>query len=88
LSVRIRNTIWYNGYGPSATAVDAITSDRPYRAGRPFEVAIEELTRMRGTQFDPTVVDAALEITPAGWQRIRHQVEEERRKKRATVEAG
>jgi HD-GYP domain-containing protein (c-di-GMP phosphodiesterase class II) len=38
--------------------VDAITSDRPYRAGRTLEVAIEELRAGSGAQFDPACVAA------------------------------
>jgi HD-GYP domain-containing protein (c-di-GMP phosphodiesterase class II) len=32
---------------------DAMTQDRPYRAGMPVHVALEEIERMAGTQFDP-----------------------------------
>jgi putative two-component system response regulator len=41
-------------------AFDAMISDRPYRKAMSIEKAIEELKRNRGTQFDPTVVDAFL----------------------------
>jgi HD-GYP domain-containing protein (c-di-GMP phosphodiesterase class II) len=43
-------------------AFNAMTSDRSYRKALPLEVAIEELERTRGTQFDPAVVDALIEI--------------------------
>ena len=43
-----------------ADAFEAITSDRPYRLGRPAVEALEELRRCAGTQFDPECV-AALE---------------------------
>jgi len=43
-----------------ADAFEAITSDRPYRTAQSPEVALEELRRHAGTQFDPAVV-AALE---------------------------
>lgn len=43
-------------------AFDAITSDRPYRKALPKEVGIEELKKGSGTQFDPKVVSAFLEI--------------------------
>lgn len=37
--------------------LDAITSDRPYRAGLPFESARAEIVRQSGTQFDPMAID-------------------------------
>jgi HD-GYP domain-containing protein (c-di-GMP phosphodiesterase class II) len=39
-------------------AFSAMTTDRPYRAARTTEEALEELGRCAGTQFDPAVVDA------------------------------
>jgi two-component system cell cycle response regulator len=39
-------------------AYDAMTADRPYRAGMPREQAIAELRRNTGSQFDPAVIDA------------------------------
>ena len=39
---------------------DAMTSDRPYRKGLGAEIALQELRRFAGTQFDPKVVDAFL----------------------------
>jgi HD-GYP domain-containing protein (c-di-GMP phosphodiesterase class II) len=43
-----------------ADAFDAMTSDRPYRNGMSTQVAIEEVRRGSGTQFDPRVVSAFL----------------------------
>ena len=43
-----------------ADAFDAMTSDRPYRKGMSRQVAIEEVRRGSGTQFDPKVVSAFL----------------------------
>lgn len=43
-------------------AFDAMTSDRPYRPALPKEVAISELKRGAGIQFDPKVVEAFLEV--------------------------
>lgn len=43
-----------------ADAYDAMTSDRPYRNGMAKEVAIKELIKNKGTQFDPFVVDVFL----------------------------
>jgi putative two-component system response regulator len=43
----------------AADALDAMTSDRPYRPSEmSLQMAIDELRRCAGTQFDPTVVDA------------------------------
>ena len=41
-----------------ADALDAMTSDRPYRRARAWEEARSELVRESGRQFDPDVVDA------------------------------
>ncbi len=41
-----------------ADAWDAMTSDRPYREALPQSVALAELMRGRGTQWDASVVDA------------------------------
>jgi HD-GYP domain-containing protein (c-di-GMP phosphodiesterase class II) len=45
-----------------ADAFDAMTTDRPYSSARPLGDATEEITRNRGTQFAPAVVDAFLEL--------------------------
>ena len=41
-----------------ADALDAITSDRPYRQARSWEEAAAEIVRESGSQFDPEVVKA------------------------------
>ena len=41
-----------------ADTLDAITSDRPYRAASSWEAAVDEITGQAGRQFDPRVVDA------------------------------
>jgi HD-GYP domain-containing protein (c-di-GMP phosphodiesterase class II) len=38
--------------------LDAMTSDRPYRKGLPFDAARTEILRFAGTQFDPVALDA------------------------------
>ena len=45
-----------------ADALDAITTDRPYRPTRTWERARVEILQGRGSHFDPTVIDAFLEI--------------------------
>lgn len=53
---------------------DAVTSDRPYRAGRPYEVARAEIERASGTQLDPEVVAAWLQVPAEAWAEIRTAV--------------
>ena len=43
-----------------ADSFDAMTHDRPYKAGRSIDQAVREITACSGTQFNPRVV-AALE---------------------------
>jgi response regulator RpfG family c-di-GMP phosphodiesterase len=54
---------------------DAITSDRPYRKCRTYEVARQEIEKFSGTQFDPAVVASWLRITQAEWDAIREELE-------------
>jgi hypothetical protein len=45
-----------------ADALDALTTDRPYRRARPLPAALEELRAHTGTQFCPTVVAAVEDL--------------------------
>ncbi len=45
-----------------ADTLDAITSDRPYRKGTSLAAARAEIQRCAGTQFDPSCVDAFLDL--------------------------
>lgn len=45
-----------------ADSWDAMTSDRPYRKAMPKERALDEIIRSKGTQFDPEVVDAFVQL--------------------------
>ena len=45
-----------------ADAIEAMSSDRPYRKARDKKYIIEELNRCSGTQFDPQVVKKAIAI--------------------------
>ncbi|MGH3115274.1 MAG: HD-GYP domain-containing protein, partial [Gaiellaceae bacterium] len=47
-----------------ADALDAMTSDRPYRAALPWETAFQELEAETAKQFDPNVVEWALQREP------------------------
>lgn len=56
-----------------ADTFDAITTDRPYRRGQTIEHALDEIERHAGTQFDPRVVTAALQIGQEDWARLRRE---------------
>ena len=45
-----------------ADTAEAMTSDRPYRKGLPLNRVTAELRKFSGSQFDPVVVDAFLEL--------------------------
>ena len=57
-----------------ADALDALTTDRPYRPARPFEAARDEIRRGRGSQFDPAVVDAYETVGDETFMRLRDGV--------------
>jgi putative two-component system response regulator len=54
-----------------ADAFDAITSDRVYRAGKPYEAAAQELEDWAGRQFDPQVVAAFHRVPKEDWAELR-----------------
>jgi len=56
-----------------ADAFDAITSDRVYRQGRPYEAAAKELDEWSGRQFDPKVVEAFHRVPPEDWDELRRR---------------
>ena len=56
-----------------ADAFDAITSDRVYRAGKPYEVAAAELDLFAGRQFDPNVVAAFHRVPREDWEEMRRR---------------
>ena len=45
-----------------ADALDAMTSQRPYRQPISLEQSAQELSRCSGTQFDPVVVEATVKV--------------------------
>jgi len=57
-----------------ADTLDAITSDRPYRKARTFDVARGEILRCSGTQFDPAVVEVFLKIPNELWLELRSEI--------------
>jgi ribonuclease P protein subunit RPR2 len=57
-----------------ADALDALTSDRPYRAASGFETARDEIRAGAGSQFDPEVVAAYETIGDATFAALREAV--------------
>jgi polar amino acid transport system substrate-binding protein len=52
----------------AADAWECMTADRPYRLGMSMELASHEMLECTGSQFDPDVAGALLELTLApGW---------------------
>jgi cyclic di-GMP phosphodiesterase len=56
-----------------ADSLDAMTSDRPYRAAIPFLNAQNEIERLAGIQFDSQVVSVFRSIPNETWESIRGQ---------------
>jgi response regulator RpfG family c-di-GMP phosphodiesterase len=56
-----------------ADAFDAITSNRVYRKGKPYQAAAEELDAWAGRQFDPKVVEAFHRVPQQDWDDLRDQ---------------
>jgi len=60
-------------------AFDAMTSDRPYRPALPVDIAIEELEKGAGKQFDPNVVEVFVRLIRDGEVMVEeHKVQEEK----------
>jgi HD-GYP domain-containing protein (c-di-GMP phosphodiesterase class II) len=53
-----------------ADTLDAITSDRVYRKGQSIAVARAEIQRLKGTQFDPQVVDHFASIADSAFEEV------------------
>ena len=58
-----------------ADTLDAVTSDRPYRKGRSFAEAREEIGRYSGSQFDPSIVKVFMGMPEGLWSDLRQEVE-------------
>lgn len=57
-----------------ADALDAITSDRPYRRATSFATARKEIRKCIGTQFDPRVVEVYLLMPDRIWEDLRAEI--------------
>jgi len=55
-------------------AFEAMTTDRPYRSASSYPAAAAEIRQHAGTQFDPTIVEAFLQIPESTWQAVRNRV--------------
>ena len=68
-----------------ADTFDALTSDRPYRQGRPYEAARQIIEGESGKQFDPQAVAAFIAVPAEEWTQIRAKVMEEISQRRNTT---
>jgi HD-GYP domain-containing protein (c-di-GMP phosphodiesterase class II) len=58
-----------------ADTLDAITSDRPYRAAQSIAAAREEIKVWSGRQFDPEVVEKFISMPEQIWSGLRKDVD-------------
>ena len=58
-----------------ADTLDAITSNRPYRAAQSLTAAREEIERWSGRQFDPEVVKVFLKMPDNIWEDLRREID-------------
>ncbi len=54
-----------------ADTFDAMTSKRTYRDALPLDVVISEITRCKGTQFDPKIADVFLDILEHHYEEVK-----------------
>jgi HD-GYP domain-containing protein (c-di-GMP phosphodiesterase class II) len=60
-----------------ADTLDAMTSDRPYRAAQTIQAAREEIESCSGSQFDPEIVKVFREIPNNFWEDLRKDIDEQ-----------
>ncbi len=58
-----------------ADALDAITSDRPYRAAQSIDAARDEISQWSGRQFDPMIVEVFLGMPQTTWRDLRREID-------------
>ena len=54
-----------------ADTFDAMTSKRTYRDALPLDTVIAEITRCKGTQFDPKIADVFLDILEHHYEEVK-----------------
>jgi putative nucleotidyltransferase with HDIG domain len=60
-----------------ADTLDAMTSDRVYRAAQTVAAAREEIIRFSGRQFDPEVVRIFLQMPDTIWEDLRKEINQQ-----------
>jgi putative nucleotidyltransferase with HDIG domain len=60
-----------------ADTLDAITTDRIYRAAQSLRAAREEIDKWKGKQFDPEVVKVFLEMPDNIWDDLRKEIHDQ-----------
>src|SRR3954469_2519675 len=58
-----------------ADTLDAITSDRPYRAAQTIQAARDEIQRWSGRQFDPSIVEVFVTMPESIWRDLRREID-------------
>lgn len=59
-----------------ADAIDAITSERPYREALTFEVASKQLKESSGAQFDPNLIDLFFSVDLDTWKEEKEKIDQ------------
>jgi len=59
-----------------ADTLDAMRSDRPYRAAQTIQAARKEIAAWSGRQFDPQIVKVFLEMPDNIWEDLRNDINE------------
>jgi GAF domain-containing protein len=54
----------------AADAIDAMTSDRPYRKGVALDIAVEQVREHAGSQFHPDVAEAVMDAAHSGLLKV------------------
>ncbi len=57
-----------------ADTLDAMRTDRPYRAAQSIQAARKEIAAWSGRQFDPQIVKIFLEMPDNIWEDLRHDI--------------
>lgn len=60
-----------------ADTLDAITSDRPYRAAQSIQTAKDEIALWSGRQFDPQIVSVFMKLPDTIWSELRREIDDQ-----------